>query len=776
MRKTTKKTNTMNNLARVITIAGNIKENHFSYQLPAIEYDYSSLADQLIANGSADAQSSNAYMQRIFLEDKETYDKIVLRLDGNYSIIEKILDIDFTEYKTLDLDCVDALQQRLRYCRINSKDAYEAYKYLKDGLTDVKADNVAWLLKQSNLYEFNFEDAIDCSDKPYLSATSVNSKDQFSLLSEMCRSDGERLSSLAALIGGRLPNSIFNNKPEILEKCFLRLQDAGIQHELIIRFIDNCELSDEWLLIFCDKIASLESDELLNIISDQTLTLATCCTDEVYTIVKENLAEIRKNSIQDDIEHLLCLGKYTVVQNLCYAIKDGLTFTWGNALMSVLASENIDIDNITVEQIKRLSSINRNVLTPAYTMDCDEYEFLLSIPRKYSLLAESLQDWERDKRISTVQWLLAYNGLAYISKIGVKFLADTLADARFTEMQSVIDVPVPLYVKLCSTVDWELIKQIHSIEDAQFLAWCLPDNVRPSSRIEDLKYGFFTSNLCSIKLQGMFKNLEQRVNTDRLYELCMSRDAKFIIDYLLDKSINKTSKKLLKLALAAQVFDKYDEFRHKAGMLQRELACNVTTEFEQTWYNNLELTNDSITVKECDGFIDTIEFGLDPIELSINIKTGSCKYALPSMFCANRKIVSIFKNDFCIAQAQLILTKVEDYEDDSNSTTIEQSEFEHSELIVLLDSINFINGCDNKEAAKSLPLVIDYLERKAETLGIRPAFVEGSTVNDSYKLVYKKIFISLTRSGCQKFWFRSFNDYYANSEGTYTALNLYMKD
>ena len=131
-------------------------------------------------------------MQRIFLEDKEMYNKIVLRLDGNYSIIEKILDIDFTEYKTLDLDCVDALQQRLKYCSINSKDAYEAYKYLKDGLTDVKADNVAWLLKQSNLYEFNFEDAIDCLDKPYLSATSVNSKDQFSLLSEMCRSDGER--------------------------------------------------------------------------------------------------------------------------------------------------------------------------------------------------------------------------------------------------------------------------------------------------------------------------------------------------------------------------------------------------------------------------------------------------------------------------------------------------------------------------------------------------------------------------------------------------------
>ena len=189
MRKTTKKTNTMNNLARVITIAGNIKENHFSYQLPAIEYDYSSLADQLIANGSADAQSSNAYMQRIFLEDKEMYDKIVLRLDGNYSIIEKILDIDFTEYKTLDLDCVDALQQRLRYCRINSKDAYEAYKYLKDGLTDVKADNVVWLLKQSNLYESNFEDVIDCLDKPYLSATSVNDKDQFSSLLKMCRSD-----------------------------------------------------------------------------------------------------------------------------------------------------------------------------------------------------------------------------------------------------------------------------------------------------------------------------------------------------------------------------------------------------------------------------------------------------------------------------------------------------------------------------------------------------------------------------------------------------------
>lgn len=776
MRKTTKKTKKMNNLARIITIAGNIKNNHFSYQLPAIEYDYSGLADQLIANGSEDAPSVSAYLQRIFLEDKEIYNKIVSQLDGNYSIIEKILDVDFTEYKTLDIACVGALQQRLRYCRLSSKDAYGAYSYLKSELTDTKADNVAWLLRQSNLYEFNFEDAIDCLDKPYLAATSINSKDQLSSLLELCRSDEGSLSSLAALIGGRLPNSIFNNKPEILEKCFLRLQGAGIQDELIIRFIDNCELSDELLSIFCDKIASLESGELLNIVSDQTLTLAACCTDEIYAIVKENLAEIRKSNIQDDIEHLLSLGKYTAVQNLCFAVKDGLTFTWGNALRGVLASEDVDIDNITVEQIKRLGLINRNVLMPAYRMDCDEYEFLLGIPRKYSLLAESLQDWDRDKRISTVQWLLAYNGLAYISKVGVKLLADTLADARFTEMQSEINIPVPLYVRLCSTVDWELIKQIHSIEDARFLAWCLPDDVRPTSKIEDLKYGFFTSNLYSIKLQGMFKDLEQRVNTDRLYELCMSRDAKFIIDYLLDKSINKTSKKLLKLALAAQVFDKYDEFRHKAGMLQRELACNVTQEFEQAWYTNLELTDDSITVKECDGFVDTIEFGLDPIELSINIKTGSCKYALPSMFCANRKIVSIFKNDFCIAQAQLILTKVEDNENDSNSTTIEQSEFEHSELIVLLDSINFINGCDNKEAAKSLPLVMDFLERKAEALGIRPAFVEGSTVNDSYKLVYKKIFISLTRSGCQKFWFRSFNDYYANSEGTYTALNLYMKD
>lgn len=775
---TMKKTTTMSNLSKTITVVGDAKENGFSQNLLSVKYNYAALADQLMANGVTEAPNVNSkYLQRLFLEDRDVYSKI-RKIGLDYTnVIDSILAVDFSEYKDLDLNCIKEMQERFRYNR-NTEDIYNTYKFLKGDFTDQKLDGVSWLTSQKSFFKFDFKSALtDLAvplSKGYLINLRINGEDQFYRIIDLTKNDEQALEELASQFNNTLLNSIFYVSPKLLVDFNERLKAAGVSEESIIYFNNKDKFGDEWISKLVERMPEYSAKELDKILQNTTLFLAACVGREIFDYICKDIINISKSDERKYVDKFLAAEKYDIVRNLCTVIGEGFWFKTNSALEKVLDSDKIDANKITIEQIKRLAvmDINSNTIEAAYEMDCEEYEFLFSIPRKYSLLAECLQQLERSKRLETVRRMLDHNALAYISKAEVDKVAN-----KIVEPMEALNLPIPLYVKLLSSVDERLIKQVKTLEDAQFLAWCLPENVNPESKLDDIKYGFFTSDIYSTKMQAMFGNLTSRVNMELLYNLCLSRDAKFIIDYLLDKSVNKTSKKLLKLALASYICGKYYDFKYKENILGRELALKIPKTLETFWKSNSEFAKGDITIKECDGFLDIIEFGLDPINMRINIKNGSDKYALPSMFCANRKVLDILKNGVCIAQAQLLLTKISSRNsNDEVSTTIEQSDFETADVILMLDSINYINGCDKTVKNECAPLIVEFIEKRAEELGVRPAFTEIPDTDASYKQEWIKIFVTLTRSGCQKFLFKAYEAYFSYSEGTYLAQSLFVKE
>ncbi len=94
--------------------------------------------------------------------------------------------------------------------------------------------------------------------------------------------------------------------------------------------------------------------------------------------------------------------------------------------------------------------------------------------------------------------MLDHNALAYISKAEVAKVAN-----KIVKPMEALNLPIPLYVKLLSSVDERLIEQVKTLEDAQFLAWCLPENVNPElcllGQVPDVETASMPRKRCSIK-------------------------------------------------------------------------------------------------------------------------------------------------------------------------------------------------------------------------------------------------------------------------------------
>lgn len=772
----------MNSLARTITMVGIIKENGFAHDILTIEYDYKNLADQLMLNGKKTAPNVNSkYLQRLYLEDVSSYDRIINAGLEDSIIIDSILSVDFELYKDLDLDCIIALQKELKYVRYDDVGLCEAYLFLKNNYTECKLYNSIWLLKQQIIFSFEFKEVLKqlnaVMSEIRLDKLQFESEGQIEELISLCNNDTDNVIKLAMQFDSILPSSIFYTSPKSLITCNESLIQAGVSDNSRVSFICKYKLDEKWILMLINKLHEYSCNELELILTKKILLFAACDSVETFHYINTNIEMIMASNIYNCVYSLFSKEEYAIARNICSVIISGFRIIINSVLARIFDFDNIDYSEISTDQIKHFGSIrSTSMYIPVYPMDCNEYEFLSNIPRKYSLLAENLQHLEKSLRLATVKRMLDFNALAYVSKFDIPSVIDVVTDTEFDKNLVRLPVNAPLYVKLCVTTDKRITDQIVSLEDAKFLAWCLQDVPDPDSKLEDIKNTYLVSDIYAVKLQEMFSNMMEKVNISLLHDLCLSRESRYIIEYLTNSSVNRTSKRLLKLAMIAYMCRKYYDFKYKDGLLRRELALNITDEFLIKWKGNYELIANDLSIKECDNFTDVIDFGLDPIKTSINMYDGSERNALPSMFSATRKIISIIKNDVCIAQAQLILTKIRNDGDTDAPTTIEQSDLECTDKLLLIDSINYLSGIDKNVLGEIATLIIEYLDKRAVDLGVKAASADNLASDDSYSLRYKEIFIPLTRSGNQKIWFRMGSVLSSMNEGTYIEMPIYMRE
>ena len=296
---TMKKTTTMSNLSKTITVVGDAKESGFSQNLLSVKYNYAALADQLMANGVTEAPNVNSkYLQRLFLEDRDVYNKI-RKIGLDYTnVIDSILAVDFSEYKDLDLNCIKEMQERFRYNR-NTEDIYNTYKFLKGDFTDQKLDGVSWLTSQKSFCKFNFKSALtDLAvplSKGYLINLRINDEDKFYRIIDLTKNDEQALEELASQFNNTLLNSIFYASPKLLVDFNERLKAAGVSEESIIYFNNKDKFGDEWISKLVERMPEYSAKELDKILQNTTLFLAACVGREIFDYICKDIINISKS-------------------------------------------------------------------------------------------------------------------------------------------------------------------------------------------------------------------------------------------------------------------------------------------------------------------------------------------------------------------------------------------------------------------------------------------------------------------------------------------------
>lgn len=107
----------------------------------------------------------------------------------------------------------------------------------------------------------------------------------------------------------------------------------------------------------------------------------------------------------------------------------------------------------------------------------------------------------------------------------------------------------------------------------------------------------------------------------------------------------------------ADMLGKLKELKYFPGDLAKEIDYPVTESQEQIWSENMDSGSINISVRECDGFEETMTMGVKPAHTCMDYSNGQYRECLISNFDSNKKILYAYINGACVARAILRLTK-----------------------------------------------------------------------------------------------------------------------
>lgn len=107
----------------------------------------------------------------------------------------------------------------------------------------------------------------------------------------------------------------------------------------------------------------------------------------------------------------------------------------------------------------------------------------------------------------------------------------------------------------------------------------------------------------------------------------------------------------------ADMLGKLKELKYFPGDLAKEIDYPVTESQELIWSENMDSGSMNISVKECDGFEETMMMGVKPTHTCMDYSNGQYRECLISNFDSNKKILYAYINGTCVARAILRLTK-----------------------------------------------------------------------------------------------------------------------
>lgn len=210
--------------------------------------------------------------------------------------------------------------------------------------------------------------------------------------------------------------------------------------------------------------------------------------------------------------------------------------------------------------------------------------------------------------------------------------------------------------------------------------------------------------------------------------------------------------------LLAELMGRFKELKYHGNDLEKEIAYPISSEIQNVWMGNRELSKNGYHVWEEDRLLPVIQMGEIPESTCLSYRNGGQCECLLSCFDSNKKIIYIEKDGVIVCRAILRLTKGSYSRIDHSS--IEFADFTKSEnkqnggedkkeeLVLFLERL-YYKHLSNEELKTAVECLICMVKEKAENLGAKivlsPRYygIKGFVSSNYY------IYISTSKNGSQ---------------------------
>lgn len=427
-----------------------------------------------------------------------------------------------------------------------------------------------------------------------------------------------------------------------------------------------------------------------------------------------------------------------------------------------------------------------------YTYSFQEIKQLFGLPDYYVRLYHKLSVPRLDDKLLILKQLAKKNLLNDIAEADIEILAEKLSVKNaYAWMQEEFNhikglTPANAVKLLCA---YDALKNLlPTIENETEVLYVLrnKETVQAYSRMEDVKRDIF-------QLDQAWSELKEMMNIEDAFVIAHQKS---ITDFLLRngagialtyyKQLSEKKQEAYRRIVIAELMGEFRRLKYFKDDLTKEIGYPISDIQQKAWEKTISMDKNPFTVKEQDGFLETMQLGEIPQHTCMSYINGCYNHCLMSNFDSNKHVIYVYQGDKPVARALLRLTKGKFY----NAVKKEQPELEFADLENISDTSKepvlqaeeyltlflerpYIAGISDELVGQMYELFIWLAEEKAAELGAQ-LILSNYYRNASANYFLTDYFLYISRSKAGEQYFDSLNGEASISEGGTYKSNLFL--
>ncbi len=432
----------------------------------------------------------------------------------------------------------------------------------------------------------------------------------------------------------------------------------------------------------------------------------------------------------------------------------------------------ININALNIRNLREFSTVH-DVYLDNFTKDTytfDEFKALHNVSEAYAKVYNMLTLDRVDDRLRVIREVIRKQLLTMpfsdeeLERIA-KALSQKALSRWFSEDFSDIEDILPEDC-LITFANWDIVEKFRNeIENAKDLH-CI---------VRNRKYAATAKSLSDMK-NKILKNDEDWLALKEEMQLCddfIKSNKKAILHFVTAGNasianayypcLSTEYKTAFFNIVKAEMAGKLKELKYLPGDLAKEIDFNVSESQETAWAENISTKEKNITIKECDGFEETMKLGETPQHTCMSYKNGQYRECLISNFDSNKKVLYGYIGGECVSRAILRLTKgsytgktgridekLKFAEIGDNGEVLANSNYNNSEHMAVFLEKEYSAGINDAIKKEITKVLIKHAIKKAELLGVECLISEDYRgYAEDMALTSYSMYISRSKAGGQ---------------------------